>query len=197
MITFIEGAIAEKHPTRIVINVNGIGYEILIPLSSHDRLPSEGEKTRILTHFHVREDAQVLYGFLSDQEREMFLMLLSISGIGPKIALSALSGLNPTNMRNAILEGDVKRLSSISGIGKKMAERMVLELKDKFKGSTSLGALFDDTTASPEQSSLRDATSALIALGYKQEAADKMLEKIPNRHELSVEDLVRKSLTGR
>ena len=124
-------------------------------------------------------------------------MLLSISGIGPKIALSALSGLNPTNMRNAIVEGDVKRLSSISGIGKKMAERMVVELKDKFKGSTSLGALFDDGNTSPEQSSLRDATSALIALGYKQEAAEKMLEKISNRHELSVEDLVRKSLTGR
>lgn len=197
MITFIEGIIAEKHPTRIVINVNGIGYEILIPLSSHDRLPSEGEQTRILTHFHVREDAQVLYGFLSEQEREMFLMLLSISGIGPKIALSALSGLTPSNMRTAILEGDVKRLSSISGIGKKMAERMVVELKDKFKGSTNLGALFDDGSPSAEQSSLRDATSALVALGYKQEAAEKMLEKIPNRNELSVEDLVRKSLTGR
>ena len=129
MITFLEGTLVEKQPTRIVLAVHGVGYEVFIPLSSYDRLPEENAPCRILTHDHLREDAHLLYGFVTEAERGLFGMLLGISGIGPKTALSALSGLSVRDLKTAVVEGDVKRLSSISGIGKKTAERIVVELR--------------------------------------------------------------------
>src|SRR5262244_3840317 len=132
MITFLHGKLVEMLPTQVTVDVQGIGYEVLIPLSSFDKLPQPGQEVRLLTHLVVREDSHTLYGFMSAAEREMFRMLINtVSGIGPKIALNILSGMNVTSFRGAVANGDVKALSQISGVGKKTAERIVVELKDK------------------------------------------------------------------
>src|SRR4051812_29119212 len=132
MISFLHGKIVEALPTQVTIDVNGVGYDVLIPVSSFDKLPSPGTEVKLLTHLAVREDAHVLYGFMSSAERDLFRLLINtVSGIGPKIALNVLSGMNPTMFRGAVANGDVKALSNISGVGKKTAERIVLELKDK------------------------------------------------------------------
>ena len=132
MITFLNGKLIEALPTLAIVEVNGVGYEALIPLSSFDKLPLPGQPVKLLTHLVVREDAHVLYGFVTAAEREMFRLLINtVSGIGPKIALNILSGINVTAFRGAVASGDVKMLSQISGVGKKTAERIVIELKDK------------------------------------------------------------------
>src|ERR1041384_4260148 len=132
MITFLYGKLVEALPTQVTVDVHGVGYEVLIPLSSFDRLPKPGAEVKLLTHLVVREDAHVLYGFMSVQERELFRLLIhTVSGIGPKIALNVLSGMNPTAFRGAVANGDIRALSQISGVGKKTAERIVVELKDK------------------------------------------------------------------
>ena len=194
MITFIEGSLVEKHPTRAIINVNGVGYETLIPLSSYQKLPSEGEAVKLLTYFHVREDAQQLFGFMDRNEREIFCLLISVSGVGPKIGLSALSGLNPNDLKRAIIESDLKMLGTISGVGKKMAERLALELRDKFSEGETLYAL----SGSGENTShkMQDAVSALTALGYKEGDAFKMVDRIKGKENLEVEALIRKALAG-
>ncbi len=194
MITFLEGKLYKKAPTRIEVNVGGIGYEVFIPLSSYDRLPAPGKNLHILTHDHIREDVHFLYGFMTEGERMLFLRLLSISGIGPKIALSALSGMSVRDISASIVNGDVKRLSSISGIGKKMAERMIVELRDKMSAGEALEAL-----AGEEQSNdlrVQDSVLALMALGYKQMDAWKMARKvIPELPEdATVETIVKHAL---
>ncbi|MCU0857853.1 MAG: Holliday junction branch migration protein RuvA [Pontiellaceae bacterium] len=195
MITFLEGLLEEKQPGRVVINVGGVGYEAHVPLSSFDRLPPEGVKTRILIYHHITEVSQVLFGFSTAEERRMFILLLGVSGIGPKIAISALSGLSVRDLKTALIESDIKRLSSISGIGKKTAERIVVELRDKFSGGEAFETLAG-TGGLPGDSRLRDAALALISLGYKQDDARKMIKVIRLEPATSVEDLVRMALTG-
>jgi holliday junction DNA helicase RuvA len=175
VITFLEGIVAEKQPTRVVMNVGGVGYDVFIPLSSYDRLPSINGTCRILTYHHVREDAHLLYGFLTEGERALFLLLLTISGIGPKVALRALSGLTVREIKAAIVQNDVARLSSVSGIGRKTAERIVVDLRDKIDAGEALAAIAGGSDADPEKIGIRDAVLALIALGYKQEEARKMI----------------------
>jgi Holliday junction DNA helicase RuvA len=132
VITFLEGRLTNALPTQAVVDVNGVGYEVLIPLSSYDKLPTPGQPVRILTHLHVREDAQILYGFMTAMERDLFRLLVNnVSGIGPKLALAVLSGMSVTHFKAAVVNSDVAALSRISGVGKKTAERIVLELKDK------------------------------------------------------------------
>ena len=132
MITFLRGKLIESVPTQITVEVGGVGYELLIPLSSFDKLPARGGDITILTHLSIREDAHVLYGFMSAQERELFRLLINnVSGIGPKIALNILSGMNVVSFRGAVVAADVKALSQVNGVGKKTAERIVVELKDK------------------------------------------------------------------
>ncbi len=179
MITFVRGTLVEKHPTRAVLDVGGVGYEVFIPLSSYDRLPSTGESCRILTVDHVREDAHQLFGFMSVSERDTFLLLTGISGIGPKLALSALSGLTVRELKAAVVEGDLKRLSSIQGVGKKMAERMVVELRDRISAADALEAVSGSDSAAPETLLMRDAVLALVTLGYTQEVARKMVMRLP------------------
>ncbi|MGE4488020.1 MAG: Holliday junction branch migration protein RuvA [Kiritimatiellales bacterium] len=197
MITFLDGILEEKQPARVVVNVGGVGYEVLVPLSSFDRLPPEGEKARVLIYHHITEVSQVLFGFATDDERRMFLMLLGVSGVGPKIAVSALSGLSVRELKAALIDGDVKRISSISGIGKKTAERIIVELRDKFSTGESLEALSGTEEEAPGDTRLRDAAMALIALGYKQDDARKMVKKVADDTNASVEDLIRMALTGR
>lgn len=196
MITFLDGLLEEKQPGRAVVNVGGVGYEVLVPLSSFDRLPPEGAKTRILIYHHITDVSQVLFGFATDEERRMFTLLLGVSGVGPKIAVAALSGLSVRELKTALIESDVKRLSSISGIGKKTAERIIVELRDKFSAGEALETLAGADEL-PGDHRLRDAALALISLGYKQDDARKMVKALKLESGTSVEDLVRMALTGR
>lgn len=197
VITFLEGIVAEKQPTRVVMNVGGVGYDVFIPISSYDRLPPAGGSCRILTYHHIREDAHHLYGFLTEAERSLFVLLLTINGIGPKVALRALSDLTVREIKAAIAQGDVARLSSISGIGRKTAERIVVDLRGKIGAAEALAAVAGGRETEPESVAIRDAVLALIALGYKQDEGRKMImaavkaETGPN---LTTEELVRKAL---
>lgn len=159
----------EVLPTQVTVDVQGIGYEVLIPLSSYDKLPQPGEPVKLLTHLAIREDAHVLYGFMSAQERELFRLLIhTVSGIGPKIALNILSGMNATAFRGAVANGDVKALSQINGVGRKTAERIVVELRDKVGAAGAWEASSAQRALSPQDQKINDAVLALIALGFKQ-----------------------------
>ncbi len=198
MITFLEGIIEEKQPTHVVMNVGGVGYEVIIPLSSYDRLPAMGERCRILTHDHVREDIHQLFGFMTAEERRVFLLLLNVSGVGPKTALSVLSGMTVRELKVAITGSDVKRLSSISGIGKKTAERMVVELRDKFGAGEVLEAATAGAVPPETEIKMRDAVLALISLGYRRAEAQDMVVRVMSDPGLAgdtVEAVVRKALS--
>jgi Holliday junction DNA helicase RuvA len=197
MITFLSGTVVEKHPTRVVLDVGGVGYEVFIPLSSYDRLPKTGETCRILTVDYVREDNHQLFGFMSEGERRMFLLLMATNGIGPKLALSALSGLTVREIKAAIVEGDVRRLSSISGVGKKMAERIAVECRDKIDRGEAMEAAAGGAEATEQEVKTRDAVLALVSLGYKQAAARKMVaDATRGADDLDVESIIKKSLSG-
>lgn len=172
MITFLKGTLVEALPTQITVEVGGVGYDVLIPLSSFDRLPPPGNEVRVLTHLAIREDAHVLYGFMTAAERELFRLLINtVSGIGPKIALNVLSGMNVTALRGAVAAGDVKALSQISGVGKKTAERIVVELRDKIGVAGAWEAGSEQRGLSADDQKLNDAVLALLALGFKQNEA--------------------------
>ncbi|HEV3410520.1 MAG TPA: Holliday junction branch migration protein RuvA [Chthoniobacterales bacterium] len=179
MITFLSGRLAAALPTQATIDVGGVGYEVLIPLSSYDRLPTVGQQVHILTHLHVREDAQLLYGFMTAAERDLFRLLVNnVSGIGPKLALAVLSGMSVSNFKGAVVNGDVASLSKISGLGKKTAERIVLELKDKVGVAAAWEAASATHAPSPEETQANEAVLALIALGYKQVEAHKAVRDL-------------------
>jgi Holliday junction DNA helicase RuvA len=169
MITFLHGKLVEALPTHIVVDVHGVGYEALIPLSSFDKLPQPGHEVRLLTQLVIREDAHTLYGFMSSAERDLFRLLVhTVSGIGPKIALNILSGISVTAFRGAVASGDVKALSQISGVGKKTAERIVVELKDKIGAPGAWEAASAQRGLSAGDQKINDAALALVALGFKQ-----------------------------
>jgi Holliday junction DNA helicase RuvA len=160
MITYLHGQLAESAPTHVVVDCGGVGYSVFIPLSSYDKLPARGSDVKLLTYHHVsaQDGTQQLFGFATGEEREMFLLLIGISGIGPKLACNILSSASVAGLRTAIAAGDAKTLSSLRGIGKKTAERLVVELKDKVTGEVK----------PPADPRLADALLALISLGYKQ-----------------------------
>lgn len=197
LITFLNGKLVEALPTLAIVEVNGVGYEVLIPLSSFDKLPLPGQPVRLLTHLVVREDAHVLYGFVTAAEREMFRLLVNtVSGIGPKIALNILSGINVTAFRGAVASGDVKMLSQISGVGKKTAERIVIELKDRIGRGGALEASSAQRALSADEQKINDATLALMALGYKQAEAHESVRAAQAAlgPAAGIEELVRASL---
>ncbi|HMP77089.1 MAG TPA: Holliday junction branch migration protein RuvA [Kiritimatiellia bacterium] len=198
MITFLEGQLVEKQPGRAVVNVGGVGYEVWIPLSSFERLPPEGATCRVLTYHHVREDAQELFGFATEHERRLFLLLYSVSGVGPKTALGVLGGLSVRDIKKAIAENDAKRLATVKGLGRKTAEKIIVELKDKLTEGEMLEAAVAAEPGSAEELRTRDAILALVSLGYKQADALKMIKDvlpgIPAN--ATVEDLVRRALAG-
>lgn len=172
MITFLKGTLVEALPTQITVDVAGVGYDVLIPRSSFDRLPAPGKEVHVLTHLAIREDAHVLYGFMTAAEREMFRLLINtVSGIGPKIALNVLSGMNVIALRGAVAGGDVKSLSQISGIGKKTAERIVVELRDKIGAAGAWEASSEQRGLGAADQKLNDAVLALLALGFTQKEA--------------------------
>src|ERR1700679_14568 len=197
MITFLNGKLIEALPTLAIVEVNGIGYEVLIPLSSFDKLPPPGQPVNLLTHLVVREDAHVLYGFMTGAERELFRMLVNtVSGIGPKIALNILSGMNAVMFRGAVAAGDVKSLSQISGVGKKTAERIVVELRDKVGAAGAWEAASAKHALSPDDQKINDAVLALMALGFKQPDAHDSVRAAQSLlgAKATVEDLVRACL---
>lgn len=169
MITFLHGRLVEALPTHVTVDVHGVGYEVLIPLSSFDRLPQPGNEVRLLTHLAVREDAHTLYGFLTPSERDLFRLLIqTVSGIGPKLALNVLSGMSIAGLRAAVSAGDVKALAGISGVGRKTAERIVVELRDRIGAPSGPGAPAGSGTASSAgDQRTADAALALAALGFK------------------------------
>ena len=199
MIVFLDGVLEEKEPTRVVVAVGGVGYEAAIPLSSYDRLPGIGQRVRLLVVSVVREDAHLLYGFMSAEERETFLLLTSVNGIGPKLGLAVLSGLSVRDLKAAIAAGDVKRLGGVSGIGKKTAERLVLEMRDKLGKADLMEALAGGPAAGPANAKLRDALLALVSLGHKQADAQRMVQNVAAEiaPDAPLEEILRKVLSGR
>lgn len=197
MITFLEGTLVEALPTQVVVGVHGVGYHVNIPLSSYDKLPPVGSSIKILTHLAVREDAHVLYGFMSAAERDLFRLLVGhVSGIGPKTALDVLSGVSVTSFKAAVVAGDAALLAKTKGIGKKTAERIIVELKDKVGIAAAWEAASAAHAPTPEDTQINDAVLALIALGYKQVEAHKVVKQVwekggPGRQS---EDLVRGAL---
>ena len=197
MITFLHGRLIDALPTQVTVEVNGVGYEVLIPLSSFDKLPAPGQTIKLLTHLVVREDAHLLYGFMSAPERDLFRLLINnVSGIGPKIALNILSGITVTAFRGAVAGGDTKMLSQISGVGKKTAERIIIELKDRLGPGGALEAMSAQRSLSAADQKVNDAVLALIALGFKAVEAHETIRATlavlgPTA---SVEELVRASL---
>jgi holliday junction DNA helicase RuvA len=197
VITFLAGKLVEVLPTQVVVEVHGVGYEVLIPLSSYDKLPQPGAEVRLLTHLAIREDAHVLYGFMSAQERELFRLLINtVSGIGPKIALNILSGMNVTSFRGAVANGDVKALSQVNGVGKKTAERIIVELKDKVGAAGAWEASSAARGLSPADQKINDAILALMALGFKQVEAHDAVRAAAEKlgPDVGPDDLVRASL---
>jgi len=196
MITFLDGKLVSALPTQAIVDVSGVGYEVFIPLSSYDKLPAAGQSVRILTHLHVREDAHVLYGFMSAPERDLFRLLVNhVSGIGPKLALAVLSGMSVSNFKSAVVNSDVAALAKISGLGKKTAERIVLELKDKLGVAAAWEAASTAHAPTPEEEEANEAVLALIALGYKQIDAHKSVREMQQKGEAkSAQDLVKLAL---
>jgi len=197
MITFLHGKLIEALPTQVTVDVNGVGYEALIPLSSFDKLPLPGQLIKLLTQLVVREDAHTLYGFMTSEERDLFRLLIhTVSGIGPKTALNVLSGISVTAFRGAVASGDLKSLSKISGVGKKTAERIVVELKDKIGMAGAWEAASAKHGLSADEQRINDAVLALVALGFKQiEAHDSVrAAQAVLGMQATVEELVRACL---
>ncbi len=197
VITYLQGMLVESLPTQIVVEVNGLAYEVFIPLSSYDHLPLPRSPIKILTHLVVREDAHILYGFMTADERDLFRLLVQhVSGIGPKTALAVLSGIAVTAFKGAVVDGDVKALSQIRGVGRKTAERMIVDLKDKIGVAGVWEAASARNTLTPGEQKINDAVLALISLGYKQAEAHKSVRAASHKLGLgtSVELLVRTAL---
>ena len=199
MIAYVRGVLTEKDPTRVVVEAAGVGYEVLIPLSTFDRLPKAGGEVKLLTFHCVREDDEILFGFATPAEKELFVKLTAVSGVGPKIALSILSGGSVGELALAIASGNAKRISSIKGVGKKTAEKICLELQDKVNAIEALSAAqragAGKETAAPV---LRDAILALSALGFSEETANKMVGDVVAKHPEAkdTETLVPLALSG-
>ena len=187
MIGKLTGTLADKNPPQLLVDCNGVGYEVDVPMSTFYNLPAVGEKVSLLTHFVVREDAQILYGFGSGAEREAFRQLIKISGVGPRTALSVLSGMSVADIAQAVTAQDAGRLVKVPGIGKKTAERLLLELKGKFGPDLGVGP--GSSAATDAQA---DILQALVALGYSDKEANAALKALPK--EIGVGEGIRLAL---
>ncbi|HZW24518.1 MAG TPA: Holliday junction branch migration protein RuvA [Gallionella sp.] len=181
MIGRLTGTLLEKNPPQILLDVQGVGYELDVPMSTFYNLPALGGKVVLHTHFVVREDAQLLYGFATQEERVAFRQLLKISGVGPKLALSVLSGLSLAELAQAVASKEAGRLTKIPGVGKKTAERLLLELQGKFVAAALAGGAAASVTASTDN----DIANALIALGYSEKEADWAAKQLPKDVDVS------------
>ena len=198
MITFLRGALCPSPPNRLYLDVGGVGYEVLVPFTSGPGFGQPGDTVTVLTYFHVREQEQTLYGFQTDDERDLFRLLIDrVSGVGPKVALSILSGLAVDDFKRAVVDSDIAALSAIKGLGKKTAERIVLELKDKVGVAEAWQNAASAAGANPGQQIINDTILALIALGYKQVEASKAVRAEAGDSppaDLDSQDLLRRAL---
>lgn len=204
MIGRLRGTLAEKQPPHLILDVNGLGYELEVPMTTLYRLPSVGEPLTLHTHLVVREDAQLLYGFIGKRDRDFFRELIRLNGVGPKLALALMSSLEVDELVRAVSAQDTSALTKVPGVGKKTAERLLVELKDRFKAwevAPSMFALVPNQPNQPNQpagqvaSAESDAVSALISLGYKPQEASKAVSAIKDKN-LSSEDMIRRALKG-
>ncbi|OCG60900.1 MULTISPECIES: Holliday junction branch migration protein RuvA [unclassified Gilliamella] len=198
MIGRLRGTIIEKQPPKVLIEVGGVGYDVFMPMTCFYELPENGQEVIVLTHFVVREDAQVLYGFNQDQERELFRELIKVNGVGPKLALAILSGMSAGQFISAVEQGEIKTLVKLPGVGNKTAERLIVEMKDRIKrfGEQSSSASTAIETNSVQKSANQiesEAVSALIALGYKPQEASRIINKVINP-DMDCETLIREAL---
>ncbi len=201
MIARIEGKLAYKSTDRLIVDVNGVGYQVYVPLSTYYALPETGKILQLRIITIVREDAFNLFGFLTKEEQEMFEYLINVSKIGPKVGLNTLSGMSANELKEAILQGDIEKINSIPGIGKKTAERIVLELKEKVGKIVLDTSSIVDSADPSTKTELKDALSALINLGYKRLSAESALEKVTaslknndNEDSFTVETLIKGAL---
>lgn len=195
MIAYIRGIVVEKTPTRVVVEAAGVGYELLIPVSTYEKLPSKGTEVKLLAAHVVREDDELLFGFATENEKELFLKLTAVSGVGPKIALAILSGAAVSELAMSIASADAKRLSAIKGVGKKTAEKICVELRDKVSAYA-----FSAASGSAKSAPLvADSVAALRALGFNEETVTKMVADVLAKHPEveSVEKVIRLALASR
>jgi len=202
MIEYIQGRLVNKKPTSVIVDANGIGYLINITLTAYEKLPPVNEEVKITAHFHVKENPMgiKMYGFVDEGEREIFRQIISVSGIGPKTAMSMLSAINYKELTELISKGNYMPLTKISGVGKKTAERLAVELKDKLaKTETGLDVSKFGIDTSTDIGKMSGIISALINLGYNRVEADRMVKKIaanPNFMEMPVEEIIKEILRG-
>lgn len=197
MIASITGTILDKTPNALIVEVHGIGYQLFIPLNTFYRLPEVKESVSLQVYTHVREDALQLYGFLSALEKELFLLLLGVSGVGPKVALGILSGMELTELVQALRDGNVDRLRAIPGVGPKTAGRLVLELREKVSALSLAGLQTPAAAGSESEKMKEDALSALVNLGYSRNEAKRVIDKIAGEEGSAsdfVEGLIKKAL---
>lgn len=196
MIAHLSGKLIGKSIESVTVDVGGVGYEVYVPLSTFYSLPDEGQNAALLIYTHVKEDAIKLYGFSQPGEKDMFTKLIAVSGVGPKLALNILSGIDPVNLHSAIRNGDIAVMNAIPGVGKKTAERLILELKDKVSAELEKGR-DRMQLQSPERESFDDALSALLNLGYKKVDVENALSRIDDNEsagQCSVEFLIKSAL---
>lgn len=198
MIGRIRGTLAEKHPPDILVEVGGVGYELQVPMTTLFQLPALGTEVSLLTHFVVREDAQLLYGFIDARDRHLFRQLIKVSGVGPKLALTILSGMDASSFARCVQRDDISSLVALPGVGKKTAERLLVEMRDKLKdwfGSME-GAeqQAGGIVPAPVTDIVADAEGALIALGYKPQDASRVVAAVNDDSVDSSEDLIRRAL---
>ncbi len=195
MIAHLKGTLWEKTPAHVILDVGGIGYEVFVSLNTFDRLPRSGAECRLLTFHYVREDAQILFGFIDEGEKRMFELLLNVNGVGAKTALGILSGLTVAELSLCIAENNVKRISSVHGIGKKTAERIAMELRDKINPFEAL-AVGGESASTAGSAMMRDAVMALASLGFAQDKATKMVQAVVAQDAgiSDTEELLRKAL---
>ena len=190
MIGFLRGTIISKKPTEVLIDVAGVGYLVNIPISTFEALGEAGSEAKLFTHLHVKENEFSLYGFSNEEEKNVFLLLIGVSGIGPKLAMSVLSGIKAEEFINAVRNQDVVRLKSINGIGKKTAERLILELKDKIGGALEISGL-----QSEAYSKSSDAVAALVSLGFNTKKAEMLVNRIITAApDLKLEEIIKEAL---
>jgi holliday junction DNA helicase RuvA len=192
VIAQISGTLAQKIPGEVIVDVAGVGYQILIPLSVFYQLPDIGTPLSLQIHTHVREDALQLFGFQDFAEKQVFLLLIGVSGIGPKLAINILSGITAGELKRALREGDQARLVAIPGVGRKLAERLIVELKDRIGTLASVEAESGKIDGGSQL--LLDAVSALVNLGYKRPDAEKMVREVMKRGAQSLESVLKESL---
>jgi holliday junction DNA helicase RuvA len=192
VIAHISGTLAQKIPGEAVVDVAGVGYQIFIPLNVFYRLPEIGAAVSLQIYTHVREDALQLFGFQDHEEKQLFLLLINVSGIGPKLAVNILSGIAAEDLARALKEADQARLVAIPGVGRKLAERMIVELKDKFATLAPAGP--GSAKADGAAQLLLDAVSALVNLGYKRPEAEKLVREVLKRGERSLENVIKETL---